>query len=133
MKIPTFRVLVVVKIFLVSLSLPIGVAAGVERLPFHRGDVNDDGQISLVDALALFNALFFGQEESFDCLEAADFDNSGLVGIHDGIFVLSYLFLGGPEPAPPGPVGMPCGVDPDPEWSGRHLGCERYTSCDATP
>ena len=56
-----------------------------------------------------------------------DPNDDGALNITDGIFLLNYLFLGGPAPADPGPPEAPCG--PDPAGSPGDLGCETYRSC----
>ena len=58
-----------------------------------------------------------------------DADADGKIDITDAVFLLEYLFLAGPEPAPPGPEARPCG--PDPEASPADLGCLRYDPCGA--
>ena len=40
-----------------------------------------------------------------------------------------WLFVGGPEPAAPGPTGLPCESDPDPPGLPGDLGCESYSHC----
>ena len=52
------------------------------------------------------------------CEDAADSDNSNILDITDGIYTLSWLFLGGPPPEAP---GLECGEDPDLDDA---LGCE---------
>ena len=74
---------------------------------FLRGDVNLDGEVALVDPLRLFNMLFL-RGPHLGCFDAADVNDSGSLDITDGIFSLSFLFLGGPPPAPPFPE---CGID----------------------
>ena len=95
---------------------------------FHRGDANRDGEGDLTDAVFVFSYLFLGTFPP-GCLEAADVDNNGQIEITDPIFFLQFQFLGGPPPVPPGPVGSPCGQDPDPRDSPLDLGCERYDAC----
>ncbi|MGQ9591499.1 MAG: hypothetical protein ACUVYA_14545 [Planctomycetota bacterium] len=60
-------------------------------------------------------------------VEAANANDDDSINITDGIFVLNYLFLGGPAPAPPGPPEEPCG--PDPQGSPTNLGCASYPHC----
>jgi hypothetical protein len=43
-------------------------------------------------------------------MDSADPNDDSTVNITDGIYVLNFLFLGGPSPADPGP--MVCGADP---------------------
>ena len=92
---------------------------------FRRGEVNDDGELNLTDAVTIFNFLFQG-ESAPSCLESADVDNDGDVLITDGIALLGYLFLGGPSPAAPGQL---CGIDPDVTGSAKDLGCAEFASC----
>jgi hypothetical protein len=51
------------------------------------------------------------------CLDAADGNDDGALGLTDAIYVLSHLFLGGPAPPPPFPAP---GADPTPDG----LDCE---------
>jgi hypothetical protein len=95
---------------------------------FHRGDVNDDGRMNITDAILVLTFLFAGGVKP-RCVETADVDNDTQVVTTDAIRILNFLFLAGPSPAPPGPTGHACGVDPDPPSSEGDLGCEAYTSC----
>jgi hypothetical protein len=101
---------------------------GSTRTPFHRGDANADGAINITDGIYILNYLFLGGP-SPPCKEAANPNNDVSINITDGIYVLNFLFLGGPPPAAPGPMGSPCGTDPDPEGSAGDLGCNSYTKC----
>ncbi|MFN0059759.1 MAG: hypothetical protein ACKVX7_14975 [Planctomycetota bacterium] len=77
---------------------------------FRRGDVSDDGQIQINDAIQLLSHLFQGGPASV-CPDAADLNDSGALDIADAVYSLSYLFLpGSPAPAQPGPTS--CGEDP---------------------
>jgi len=96
---------------------------------FHRGDPDSSGEADISDAIIIFGYLFPGRPFTLSCLESADTNNDGTIDISDGIYLLSWLFTGGPEPAAPGPVGAPCGVDPDAAGSAGDLGCESYTAC----
>jgi hypothetical protein len=71
----------------------------------------------------------FRKTPALSCRESADANNDGAIDITDGIYALSWLFTGGPEPAAPGPTGTACGFDPDPAGSWGDLGCEVYTAC----
>ncbi|MBI4600901.1 MAG: hypothetical protein HY721_02975 [Planctomycetes bacterium] len=93
---------------------------------FHRGDVDQNGQLQLTDAIALLSFLFLGGGEP-RCLEAADADDNGLLQLTDAIRILAYLFLGMAPPAAPGPPPGPCG--PDPAESPAALGCGSFESC----
>lgn len=98
------------------------VDTGIE---FHRGDADDNGKLTLTDAIRILGVLFQGQGE-IHCLDAADVDDDGQVVVTDAIQILGFLFLSaGMPPPPPGPPPNACGVDPDEE----HLGCVTYNNC----
>ncbi len=61
---------------------------------FVRGDANDDGRVSIADAIRVLTYLFAGQGDSVRCLDAADADDDGGVAINDPVLVLSRLFEG---------------------------------------
>jgi hypothetical protein len=79
------------------------------------------------DALLLLEFLFLKPRESGLCLEAADVDNDGVIGLGDGIRLLHFLFQGGEPPAAPYPLP---GADPDPPSSGGAGGGTIHWSCD---
>ncbi len=97
-----------------------------EKPLFHRGDSNGDGALDLSDGIYVLNYLFLGGSEP-GCMEAANTNDDSAIDISDGVYVLTYLFLGGPAPPAPGPVGEPCGADP--EGSPNDLGCGSYPPC----
>jgi hypothetical protein len=82
-----------------------------ETVKFRRGDVNQDGDVDLSDAIFLFDYLFLAGR-AVRCLDAADANDDGTMApdISDGIYLLDFLFLGGPVPGAPGP--KQCGYDP---------------------
>jgi hypothetical protein len=82
---------------------------------FRRGAVNDDAEIDISDPFSLLLYLFQTAPEP-SCLEAADATDDGIVNLADALYVLNYLFLGGP--ALPLPF-VDCGLDPTPDT----LGC----------
>jgi hypothetical protein len=94
--------------------------------PFHRGDPDGDGRISVTDAAGILLFLFLAGP-SPGCLEAADSDDDGHLDTTDPVLILRWLFLGGSAPAPPGPPPGPCG--PDPPGSPGRLGCGAYGGC----
>ncbi len=91
---------------------------------FRRGDANDDGRLTISDAVLIFRFLF-GRGRVPPCHEAANPDDDDRITIGDGIYILNYLFRHGQAPLPPGPAT--CGFDP--ADSPSQLGCESYTTC----
>ncbi|MBI4604654.1 MAG: VCBS repeat-containing protein [Planctomycetes bacterium] len=76
------------------------VVRGLRRT-FTRGDVNEDGNVDVSDALAVCEQLFLGRK--MVCGDASDADDSGLVDISDPICLLRFLFRQGSPPAHPYP------------------------------
>ena len=87
-------------------------AIGVVETAFRRGDGNDDGGITILDALRVLEMIFLPTGGT-TCLDKADVNDNGILGVDDAVYLLQYLFLGvvGPPP-PPFPH---CGVDPTPD------------------
>lgn len=73
---------------------------------FIRGDADGDGLVLVNDAIFSLDALF--GPGSFGCESAGDVNDSGTVDVADVIYLLSYLFISGPEIPPPFPD---CGED----------------------
>ena len=93
---------------------------------FHRGDANADGALDVGDVI--FNLVFlFRGGAAPGCLDAADFDDDGVIRISDAIGVVNYVVSGASVPPPPGPPGETCG--PDPTSEGDALDCGSYPSC----
>jgi PKD repeat protein len=103
-----------------------GIDFGPTGGMFHRGDADASGSINITDAIFVLNFLFLGGPAPA-CAEAANANDGSALNITSGIYLLNWLFLGGPEPSSPGPVGRPCG--PDPDGSPSDLGCAAYTHC----
>jgi hypothetical protein len=94
--------------------------------PFHRGDPDGDGRLSVADAALLLLFLFLAGPAP-GCLDAADADDDGRIDATDPVIILRWLFASGTAPAPPGPPPAPCGRDP--EGLGPGLGCDAYAGC----
>lgn len=77
---------------------------------FRRGDADADGTITLGDAIFILLFLFEAGAAAPSCGDTADVNDDGLFSLTDGMDLLSYLFLNGGPPAPPGP--LTCGPDP---------------------
>jgi hypothetical protein len=96
--------------------------------PFHRGDPDESGDLSILDALYTFNFLFLDGPAP-RCGDAGDSNNDGRIDVSDAIALLNFLFLDGPAPPAPGPPGFPCALDPDPQDPFTGLGCAEYGGC----
>ena len=64
-----------------------------------RGDVDQNEQVNITDAVSLLNFLF-GSGDEPECLALANADSVGGVNITDAVFLLQFLFSSGPSPAP---------------------------------
>ncbi len=89
---------------------------------FLRGDFSGDGAVLINDPIGLLGFLFQGEAGPI-CADAADADDSEILGIGDAINVLNFLFVGAAAPPAPGPVT--CGPDP----SGSALDCAVQPAC----
>ncbi|MGQ9592091.1 MAG: FG-GAP-like repeat-containing protein [Planctomycetota bacterium] len=99
------------------------------EVPFHRGDADGDGLLSVADAQFVISYVLYGTAAPA-CMAAADGNGDRRVDISDGIFVLNYLFRGKAPPPSPGPPPGGCGMEPGGEEEARPaLGCERYERC----
>lgn len=107
-------------------SILVRPALGV--VAFHRGDVNNDGQNTIADATILINFLFLNGPPP-TCLETADADGTEEIALTDILFILTHLFLGGAELAPPGGVREPCGIATRQLIVRPLLDCKSYSHC----
>ena len=93
-----------------DVNFPIDPVAGtiqsIERVPFIRGDVNQDGAIDLGDPIASL-PWFFLIAAPNPCLAALDANGDDSSNIADTVYLLNYLFLMGDPPPAPFPA---CGV-----------------------
>ena len=76
---------------------------------FVRGNVNNDGIVDISDVLSALNLLFIG-DVTTTCQDVVDIDDSGDLNITDPVYLLNFLFAGGPPPPPPGHLSA--GLDP---------------------
>jgi hypothetical protein len=87
--------------------------------PFVRSDANQDGEVNIADAVAAFNKLFRASP-LLPCRAALDTNDDEHVDLSDVIYLLIFLYQGGPAPPPP---FTSCGQDPSPG-----PGCREYSS-----
>jgi hypothetical protein len=81
------------------------------QVPFLRGDVNGDGQVSMADA-SMWGCILFCAGVPYSCLDTADVNDDGLVNVDDLFVFLNQLFSNkaqDPGIAPPFPE---IGLDP---------------------
>ena len=94
------------------------------KIPFIRGDPNEDGTVNIADAIFILTYQFAGGDEA-SCMKSADTNDDGGVGLADAIYVLTYQFSNGPDPKPPFSA---CGLDTTPE--NDDVSCVSYARCD---
>jgi len=70
---------------------------GVVSLLSLCGDINDDGNINILDITYMINYLYKDGPEP-PSSEAADVDNSGTLNILDVTYLVNYLYKSGPDP-----------------------------------
>ena len=102
-----------------SLALEIFESLSATSPSFLRGDVNQDGQVNILDSNDLLR-FFYDKEYEPPCLESADVNNDGLVQLADALQLISYVTHGLSPPASPFPI---CGRDPDELGSEEDIGC----------
>ena len=91
--------------------------------PFHRGDGDLDGTLTIADAVLTLQYLYLGID-NVSCFDALDTDDDGRINLLDVMLNLFHQFDGFPIPPP---VSGVCGGDPTPNDT---LGCaEAVSTC----
>ena len=62
-------------------------------LPTLRGDANGDGEINMLDAICVANAILGNPDASFD-EKAADANLDGVIGMSDVMYIVNYVLNG---------------------------------------
>ena len=75
---------------------------------FIRGDVNDDGGVSIADLMQLVSYILLGGDPPA-CTDTADFNDDGMLSVADPLYMISFLF----GPTAPDPIPAPY---PDPGY-----------------
>ncbi len=78
----------------------------IKYVQFLRGDVNCDGNLTIVDVVFLINYLFRNGPPPIP-LKAGDVNCDGEVTIADAVYLVNYLFKGGPPPCDPNNDSIP--------------------------
>ena len=73
--------------------------------------------MNITDAVASLQFLFAGGEA--DCLDAVDANDDNELALTDPVYLLNYLFVGGPPPVAP---FRDCG--PEASTADEEIGCE---------
>jgi hypothetical protein len=96
--------------------------------PFLRGDIGmgkpgedhpADEIYNITDAVRILRTLYVDTELVFDCASAADVNDDGSLNETDAVYLMNYMYIGGPQP--PAPFGA-IGTDPTPD----DLECTAY-------
>ncbi|MBN1418091.1 MAG: hypothetical protein JXP34_04905 [Planctomycetes bacterium] len=91
---------------------------------FLRGDLTEDGRLTISDGVRIARALFQAGP-AITCDDAADTNDDEKLDAADVLYLLNHLFLGGPAlPAP----SAACGPD---DTGGGGLGCVSHGYCGA--
>ena len=96
-----------------------GTQTANAQADFLRGDVNDDGVVTISDAHRINTYFFLGSPEP-DCVDSIDINDDGELNITDSIELLNSMFYVGDPVAAPNPEA---GSDPTED----ELACETYT------
>ncbi len=62
------------------------------------GDTNNDGRVNVSDVIRYICIIFEGCWPTEICVDELDVDQSGAVSISDAVFLIAYIFAGGPAP-----------------------------------
>lgn len=89
--------------------LVVEISTEVQPPRFSRGDGNGDGKINVTDGVILAQNIFANRLVVFDCKDMLDANDDGQTNTADPVFLLSYVFLKGPQPAAPFKA---CAADP---------------------
>ena len=102
----------------ITAAMVVATAGGLLAADFLRGDANEDGVVSISDAL-LVDAFLFRKGPAPKCRSAADIDDDGRIEINDVLKNLNFEFLAGRPPPAPFPN---VGPDLEPDF----LRCDSY-------
>lgn len=106
-------------------SLSVSVVS--EKELFIRGDANRDGLHNMSDVVTILSVLFGGAglqgdvngdasiQAVFPCPDAADLDDDGRIQVNDAMYLVLYLFNGGPPPLSPFPQPGRDSLVPEPD------------------
>ena len=81
-----------------------GMRVSADIVIFMRGDLNQDGDADMTEAILILGHLFLGDPAVLNCPDAADADDSGEIDITDPIRTLTRQFIGTVSIADPFPA-----------------------------
>ncbi|MEE2883040.1 MAG: hypothetical protein VYD70_04880 [Planctomycetota bacterium] len=104
---------------------PIQVSGTLDivEVTFIRGDIDQDGRLTIADPISLLTILFIGGTDELNCDDARDANNDARIDLADAIYLLSYQFGNGPIIPAPFPD---CGSDPTADDA---LSCDSFAAC----
>ena len=88
----------------IALILALSYFSTVKAADFTliRGDCNQDAQVDMSDAISILSYLYSDWDSP--CLAACDVHDDGFVEDADYVYLVNFLFQGGPPPAFPFPT-----------------------------
>jgi hypothetical protein len=102
MKLKRILILAVCSVLLPASAAVVGSGVPVGASPaFIRGDANDDGAITLADAIYVSRYLYAQGPAPLPEEESGDARCDGRVNILDAVFLINYVLRGGPSPECP--------------------------------
>lgn len=105
--------MVKLRVFLILSVLLITILSDLNAKPYECGDVNEDGNINILDIITIINFLYNNGPE-LPVPEQGDIDGCAPITNNDISFLIDYKFCGGPQPYDcPGATGCNLPVSDD--------------------
>ena len=91
-------------------------------------DTDGNGVFTIGDGVQILDRQFSGRQAyTSNCEDTGDVDDNGILTIGDAIWIFNFLFVDGPDPAPPFPK---CGPDPNDDDG---FDCQGYPEANCPP
>ena len=118
---PSVQTVLVLELAEVTPTMTSGEILVTEPL-FIRGDLNQNGSVSLLDGVLLLYRVS-GLEPAGSCRDADDINDDGVLTIGDAVYLFQYMFTGGaPIPGSDGSCSPDLTGDDD-------LDCVEFNNC----